>query len=344
VAKISDWDSHIGRRLKLRDLHVFFTVVQHGSIAKAASHLGVSHPAVSQLVAELEHTLGARLLERSSRGVTPTIYGRALLPRGRAAFDELKQGIREIEFLSDPDVGEVKIGCPEGAEAILLPVIEAFSRRYPRVVLDIHVEELETLAAKLRDRSLDFVVQLLRGAPQANDPFFEDFDVEVLFEDEMVIAAGAKSRWARRRTVDLADLVDEPWILTAPPSWNHGIVLDAFRGRQLKMPNVVLRTFSTYIRTNLVASGRFIATFPKSVAHFYADRFSLKVLPVDLPARPWPVAILTLKARILNPVVEHFIAYVRDLTRSRSGHAAPQNAHANRKAQRPRRVDRKHDR
>jgi DNA-binding transcriptional LysR family regulator len=75
MPKITDWDSHIGRRLKLRNLHVFFTVVQHGSLAKAASHLGVSHPAVSQLIADLEHALGAILFDRTARGVTPTIYG-----------------------------------------------------------------------------------------------------------------------------------------------------------------------------------------------------------------------------------------------------------------------------
>ncbi len=323
MAKIRDWDSHIGRRLKLRDLHVFFTVVQQGSLAKAASQLGVSHPAVSQIVAELEHVVGARLLDRTSRGVAPTIYGRALLSRSRAAFDELKQGVREIESLSDPGVGEIKIGCPEGVEAILLPVIEIFSRKYPRVVLDIHVEELETLAAKVRDRALDFVVQLLRGRPMADDQFFAEFDVEVLFEDEVVIAAGAQSRWARRRKVDLAELVDEPWILTAPPSWNYGIIAEAFRTRELSMPNVVLKTFSTYIRTNLVASGRFIATFPKSVAHFYADRFSLKILPVDLPARPWPVAILTLKNRTLNPVVENFIQHLQEFTQTRIKANAP---------------------
>ena len=319
MAKIKDWDSHIGRRLKLRDLHVFFTVVQHGSLAKAASHLGVSHPAVSQLIADLEHALGTRLLDRSSRGVTPTIYGRALLARGRAAFDELKQGIRDIEFLSDPKVGEVKIGCPEGIEAILVPVVENFCRQYPHVVLDVHVEELETLSAKVRDRSLDFVLQLLRGHPLADDHFFDDLNVEVLFEDELVVAAGLRSRWAHLRKIDLAQLVNEDWILTAPPSWNHRIVSEAFRARGLSMPKVVLRTFSTYIRTNLVASGRFIATFPKSVARFYADRYSLKVLPVDLPARPWPVAILTLKNRTLSPVVEHFIEHVREFTQRSAG-------------------------
>ena len=78
------------------------------------------------------------------------------------------------------------------------------------------------------------------------------------------------------------------------------------------MPKTVLKTYSTHIRTNLVASGHFIATFPKSVAHFYADRFSLKVLPVDLPVRPWPVAILMLKNWTLSSVVERFIDYVRE--------------------------------
>jgi hypothetical protein len=71
-----DWESQIGRRLKLRDLHVFSTVVQCGSMAKAARQLGVSHPAVSEVVADLEHAVGVRLLDRSARGIA-TIYSRA---------------------------------------------------------------------------------------------------------------------------------------------------------------------------------------------------------------------------------------------------------------------------
>src|SRR5580700_7158480 len=93
-----DWEGQIGRRLKLRDLHVFQTVVQRGSMAKAAQQLGVSQPAVSEVIADLEHILGVRLVDRSARGVEPTIYGGALLKRSVAAFDELKQSIRDIEF------------------------------------------------------------------------------------------------------------------------------------------------------------------------------------------------------------------------------------------------------
>jgi DNA-binding transcriptional LysR family regulator len=101
-----DWESQIGRRLKLRDLHVFQTVVQRGSMAKAAQQLGVSQPAVSEVIANLEHGLGVRLVDRSARGIEPTIYGATLLKRSVVAFDELKQSIKDIEFLSDPTAGE----------------------------------------------------------------------------------------------------------------------------------------------------------------------------------------------------------------------------------------------
>ena len=118
-----DWESQIGRRLKLRDLHVFSTVVQHGSMAKAARHLGVSHPAVSEVIADLEHALGVRLLDRSAQGIEPTIYGDALLKRSVVVFDELKQSIRDIEFLSDPTTGELRIACVEGLWYRFLPEI-----------------------------------------------------------------------------------------------------------------------------------------------------------------------------------------------------------------------------
>jgi DNA-binding transcriptional LysR family regulator len=314
MSKIHDWDGHIGRRLRLRDLHVFFMVVDSGSFAKAAAHLRVSQPAVSQLIADLEHAVGAQLFDRNSRGVTPTIYGRALLARGRAAFDELKQGIKEIEFLSDPSAGEMKIGCQEALAAILPPQIESFCQQYPHVVLDVYDEEFDRSAAKLRDRTLDFVLQRLRGPPRPDDPFLADLDVEVLFDDQLVVAASMQSRWARRRTIDLAELADETWILAPPDSWNHRIVSEAFRARGLPMPRISVRTYSTHLRTNMVASGHFIATFPKSVVAFYAERFSLKVLPLHLPPRPWPVAILTLKKRTLSPVAKLFIAHLRRST------------------------------
>ena len=106
-------ETRIGQRVRFRDLQVFFAVVQCGSMGKAAAQLGVTQPAVSELISGLESTIGVRLFDRTSQGVEPTIYGRALLKRGIAAFDEFKQGLRDIEFLANPTVGEVRVGCPE---------------------------------------------------------------------------------------------------------------------------------------------------------------------------------------------------------------------------------------
>src|SRR3954452_14220039 len=102
------WTERIGRRIKLRDLHVLHTVVQAGSMTKAAHDMSV--PVVSKAIADLEHAVGVQLLERNPQGVEPTAYGRVLLGRSLVAFDELRQGIKDIEFLRDPTAGDVRIG------------------------------------------------------------------------------------------------------------------------------------------------------------------------------------------------------------------------------------------
>ena len=126
--------------MRLRDLRVFFAVVQSGSLAKAAVQLRVSQPAVSQVIADLEHALGVRLFDRSRRGVEPTVYARALLTRGRAAFDELRQGMRDIGFLADPTSGELTIGFTVSVAATVLPhMIERFAEKYPRVTMNVNL-------------------------------------------------------------------------------------------------------------------------------------------------------------------------------------------------------------
>src|ERR1019366_10686330 len=89
----------IGRRLKLRDLHILLAVVQSGNMAKAARALSVSQPVISKAITDLERTIGHPLFDRTPHGAEPTIFGRALLQRGLTVFDELQQGIKELEFL-----------------------------------------------------------------------------------------------------------------------------------------------------------------------------------------------------------------------------------------------------
>ena len=101
---------YLARRMKLLDLHILMAVAQAGSMNKAAAALNMSQPAVSRSIAQLEHTVGVTLLDRNARGVEPNAYGRALLDGGTAVFDDLRQAVKNIEFLADPTAGEVRIG------------------------------------------------------------------------------------------------------------------------------------------------------------------------------------------------------------------------------------------
>jgi DNA-binding transcriptional LysR family regulator len=145
----------------LPDLHVCFTVVHQGSMAKAAVQLGVSQPAVSEVIGDFEHALGVRLFDRSPQGVKPTMCGNALLKRGIAVFDELRQSVRDIEFLADPTTGELRIACPLAFIHGYPASHERFAKKYPRVTL--HFDEVASASAArnfpgLPDRKYDLVL------------------------------------------------------------------------------------------------------------------------------------------------------------------------------------------
>lgn len=317
MTKAVDWESRIGRRLRLRDLHVFFAVVKAGSMAKAAAQLKITQPSVSKAIGDLEAALGVRLFDRSTRGVGPTMYGDALIKCGSVVFDELRQGIRHIEFLADPTVGELRIGCPDVLAAVVIPrVLERFTEKYPRVV--VHTDNVlapANDAAGLRDRRYDLI--LGRSAmPPIDDERTADLSIESLFDDPHVLAAGAHTRWARRRRIDLAELVNEPWIIPAPNSWSYGFLAEVFHARGLEMPKAGLVTMSEPLRCNLLDGGSFITVLPYSWLCLQAERYSLKALPVELPTPRWPIAVMTLKNRTLSPVVERFIECLRGVAKS----------------------------
>jgi DNA-binding transcriptional LysR family regulator len=314
-----DWESQIGRRLRLRDLHVFATVVQRGTMAKAAAELGVSQPTVSEVIADLEHALGVRLFDRSRQGVEPTIYGTALLRRVKVAFDELRGGIRDIEFLTDLTSGEVRIGCPESLATVLVSsIVNRFARQYPRVAVNMLMLQTATLDLPLlHDRRLDLVVAR-SPIPDMDDPAYTDLQMECLFDDGLVVAAGVHSRFKHRSKVDLAELMDEPWILTPSGAAIHNHMMQVFRQRGLPPPFIAFGTQSFGFRGDLLETGNYIAPIPKSIFNEYAKRFPLKLLVVDLPVRPWPVALVTLKNRTVSPTVERFIECTRMIARSLS--------------------------
>jgi DNA-binding transcriptional LysR family regulator len=302
------WAERIGRRLKLRDLHIFLAVIEHGNLAKAAERLAISRPVVSKAVADLERTLGLRLLDRNPQGVEPTLFGRALHKRGIVIFDDLRLGVKELEFLADPRKGELQIGCSEYMAAGFIPaVIDRLSRKHPQMLFHLALGDAASLQEReLPQRKVEFAIARML-APTA-EPGME---AEVLFHEPLFIAAGPGSKWSGRRKIALADLANERWMLAPPEMADGSPLVQAFRAQGLPVPQATVMALSLPLRNGLLATGNFLTVVPGSVMRFGAERTLLKILPVELPNWKLPVAILTLKNRILSPAAELFIETAR---------------------------------
>jgi DNA-binding transcriptional LysR family regulator len=311
-----DWADRIGRRIRLRDLHIVLAVAEHGSMMRAATHLAVSHPVVSKTISDLEHTLGVRLFDRNPQGVELTAYGRALLRCGKTVFDEMRQGLKEIEFLTDPDAGELRVGCPEAVIAGLLPpILERFSRQYPRIRLHVvHANTALLQFQELRERN----VELLIG--RTPTPLLDDeLAVETLFQEPFVAVAGHRSKWARGRHVEFAELIDEPWVLPPYDSAPGALIFDIFRASGLQPPLACIVTLSVQLTTTLVSTGKFVGLLPSSVAEF--GRATLRRLPLKLPLKLVPLNIITVRNRTLSPLAKLFIDCAREVAKPVAAHS-----------------------
>jgi len=305
-----DWSERIGRRIRLRDLHILLAVVQCKSLAKAAEQLAISRPVISRAIADLEHVLGVRLLERDRHGAEPTAYGAALLKRGTAIFDELRGSVKDIEFLADPTTGEVRIGStPPLSASFVAAVIERLCERYPRISFQIKVSETKWLLPDLIERSIDFsIVRTYRTRLP------DELSFEPLYDDPFVVAVGAQSPWARRRKIELAELTDEWWAMPPLDSDPGSFFAEIFRAKGLDYPRAKVVSFPIGVRTSLLATGRFLTILPLSVLRFPDKPLAIRELPIELPMAG-PVGVATVKNRALSPAAQLFINAAREVAK-----------------------------
>jgi DNA-binding transcriptional LysR family regulator len=258
MTTVTQWNDRVRRRLKLRDVDILLSVVQTGSMGKAAAALNISQPAVSKAIACLEHTLGVRLLDRSRQGVEPTPYGRALVKRGVALFDELRQGVHDIASLTDPTVGEIRMGGSEHTiSAIYSPVIHRLSNEHPLMSFHVSVGDLRATLRELDARHIDFVVSRMYSRPS------EEHSVEVLFEDPLVVVTGPHNALARRRKMAVVELLDQPWTLQPHENSFGAFAIDAFRAAGVAPPTITVATASSNLRGEMLATGRYLSMVPR---------------------------------------------------------------------------------
>jgi DNA-binding transcriptional LysR family regulator len=287
--------------------------VQAGSMLKAAERLNTVQPAISRSIADLEHALGVRLLDRHRQGVEPTKYGRVLLDCGVTVFDELRQGIKSIESLTDPAIGEVRVGSGLHLGASFVSaVIERLSYRYPRLVFHLATASTTVeLYRDLRERKVDLLVA--RRSESDDD---ERLNFEFLFNDSYAVVAGSQHPLARRRKISPAELVDQAWALPPPDTAPGSAAMKAFRDCGIEYPAKTVFALPPDVRMTLLATGRFLTIFSTSALRLPSRRPELKVLPVKLPIARVANGIVTLKNRTLSPSARLFMEHARQVARS----------------------------
>ena len=306
--------SRFQRRFKLRDLDILTALADTGTMGKAAKSLGLSQPAISKAMSDLEGSLGVQLIERSRQGVELTEYGRVMTRRGVAIFDELQQGLKEMDFLADPTAGEVRIGATEAVAAALVgPVIDRLSRLYPRMKFPVFTGETARLLDELDARSVDLIMHRWSRTPS------DQHHAEVLFYDQPILVTGIKNPLGRRRGATLTDFANEPWVLLPMDAPSGAFQREVFRDYGMEPPHATVETMSYSLRHQLLATHRFVTVTTSFTVLFPAPRPELRIIALKMRGIGNPVGVVTLKNRVPSPTVRMFIDAAREYIRPLAG-------------------------
>ena len=296
------------RRVTLRELRLLLAVARSGSILGAASEVGLTQPALSKSIGELEATFGVRLFDRNNRGVSVTPQGEILLRRARGVFEELGHAVDELQSLAGAARGELRLGGTPAVCAGLLPhAIGAI--RTDRPGFRFQVAELESgkLASEVVSRSVDLGIGREHPGASGGDLVFER-----LFDDRLFIVAGAQHPLARKKAVMLEETASHPWALPSAGGSVTAHLEEQFRQQGLSLPAPTVTTMSMVVRSELVATQSFLTVMYGSILRFGKLPASLRVLPIDLPSGI-PVGMVRARGRTLAPSAGVFMQAMRDI-------------------------------
>jgi len=312
MPRLMKWEERIGRRLSLRDLSILLTAVEIGSMSKAALSLGMTQPAISKTIAELERIMGVQLVKRTPRGIEPTPHGHALLARAQAAFQELRHGLHTLEAISDAQTGELHIAANQAVLfGMMRTVIDRIHQRSPGVTLTVTpAYSLAEQIYELEQGNVELAVG--RITPQLTPSHFETTE---LFHGKLVVVAGPDNHWRRRSHIELSELMEEPWALPPTESVTNRSIRNAFEASGLDFPQVAVEATSIQLLSCLVMEGEFLSLLPDFVVRSIDNMITL---PVKLAGGQQSVGILTLKHRAPTPLAKIFIEYAQQVKVSAS--------------------------
>jgi DNA-binding transcriptional LysR family regulator len=242
----------------LRQLRYFVTVAEEGSLTRAAARIPVAQQSLSEQIRALERQVGAPLFTRGPRGVQLTDVGSALLIEARPLLTQTDRAFDRMRRLAVGERAALHIGyLPSVGNYVLPPVMRAFTAAHPEIALSSEDLPIAQLVEGLRDGRLD--------AALTRPPLVEDIATEQVLREPVGAVLPVGHRLAAAGRLDLADLAEEPWVLTARSSWEpwHRKYDRDFAAAGFS-PNVVQRGSSVQSLLALVAAGAGVTRLPLS--------------------------------------------------------------------------------
>lgn len=294
--------------MKLTALQALTAAVEDGSLRSAARRLGVSQPALSKMVRELEIELGASLLVRTSQGVLPTAQGKVLFDHAVTIAKELATATDRIHQLGGQMRGELNIAAVPVAVMLLIPeALRTFGREFPDIRLRVGEELFMEQLHRLRTGQVDIA---LAGIPEGLAS--GEFVAEALIDTTMVVVARTGS--AHARATRLAQLAHAPWVYTSAAT-DTGYASRLFEHHGLPAPPVGAVVNSTLTLLSLVGSGDFVALMPRQIAQHPLVAPYLTRVPLAEPGLPLTVGAIIRSGSVVSPAIRHFIAHLHRAAR-----------------------------
>lgn len=302
-----DLIERLPRQLRMRELRVFVSVLEHRSFRKAAAALHVTQPAVTKAVAGLEEVLGVKLFDRTVTGVEPTVHGASFAPYARSIFAELRSAAQQLEIVSSGVTGTLCVGTvPMPAKTFLPTAINALTREHPRIFVSVVEAREAELADRLRKREIDLALVRVIQFPSADDLL-----AEVLFEESLCVLAGRNHPLAGRLRVTWEELLAERWVLPPPDSFFLQHVRRALDRLNLPLPRNVVESASIHIQYGMVLHGSMLSFGSRPHVANSQMRDLLVRLPFELSSVTGKIAAVTLRGRERRPLADQLVAEIR---------------------------------
>jgi LysR family transcriptional regulator, transcription activator of glutamate synthase operon len=237
------------------DYEWFLTLAELQHVTAAAEQLHIAQPTLTRMLARLERRLGVQLFDRHGRRLSLSTYGRIFYEHARRAQLELDSARREIEDLSNPAAGEIRLGFLSSFGSIVVPrLIASFTQVSPRVTFTLEEGAAESISDRVLDGSID--VGVVSPRPQRPTLAWRS-----LFRQRLGVAVPPDHRLTNAPAVSMTDLADEPFI-TMHPGFGMRQLLDELCAAAQFQPRIVLESANLTTNAGLVAAGLGISLTP----------------------------------------------------------------------------------